>query len=92
MSEVPVQDFFEIASHEVTPACHNFCRCSHSPNAFRFKAIWSYKMWKSRTPQLLRLHVKQQFSKTRQPVLTSLYRLVYIVCVADASVNIYCVG
>jgi len=23
MSEVPVQDFFDIASRKVTPACHN---------------------------------------------------------------------
>jgi len=30
MSEVPVQDFFEIASHKVTPARHNLCVQSYS--------------------------------------------------------------
>jgi len=48
------------------------------------------------TTQLLRLHVKRRSAKTRQPVLTSLYRLVYVSeshsRVADASVNIYCAG
>jgi len=38
MSEVPVQDFFEIASHKVTLARHNLW-CTRSPNVFRFKAF-----------------------------------------------------
>jgi len=34
MSEVPVQDLFESASHKVT-----ICGCTRSPNVFRFKAF-----------------------------------------------------
>jgi len=44
----------------------------------------------------LRLHVKRRSAKTRQPVLTSLHRSVYMPesdsHVADASVNIYYAG
>jgi len=45
---------------------------------------------------LLRLHVKRRSAKTRQPVLTSLYRSVYMPeshsRMADALVNISCAG
>jgi len=35
---VPVQDFFEIASHKVTLTRHN-CERTCSPNVYRFKAF-----------------------------------------------------
>jgi len=48
MTEVPVQDLFESASHKVTPACHNLWVHSQS----KCVQIQSrFKVWKSRVSQ-----------------------------------------
>jgi len=61
-----------------------WCKCVH------------FERTHKRGNRLLRLHVKQQSAKMREPVLTSLYRSVYMSeshsCVAYASVNTYSAG
>jgi len=53
MSEVPVQDFLKL--FRIKSDLHvTICGCGRSPNVFRFKAMCSYKMWKSRTSQCVR--------------------------------------